>query len=170
MAKRKCILDLPVAFGGFSAGKTTARLGVAIGISDFGVDSPDEAVGLAWRCFAGHRLTGRIVLGNGGAPNGQKELIDDLHEEVSATFDVKHIGANASVVSLGLAFSIEDVDVKQILGFAKRSGRMIVETVAALPEPASESDDDDEEEDEGGDDDEGEGGTATATRRKARAK
>jgi hypothetical protein len=133
MASRGSEFDVPVEFGGVSIGEATARLGVKIDRSVCNVVTADEI-------FCGHRLTGRVVLGNGDN-EGQGRLIEDLDESVDGVFDVKRFSANQKAISTGLTFSLADIDIGQLARFSKGTGRLIVEQVAELPEDADDDDD-----------------------------
>ncbi len=137
--KSKEAIELPVEFGGVSIGKSTARLGVVLSRDKIGLSDADDL-------FCGHRLTGTIVL---GAKDGltQGKLIEDADvgdetHEVSGTFDVKRIGANAEEISTGLTFSLSDVDISELAKFSKGTGRLIVREVNELPDDAADDSDD----------------------------
>jgi hypothetical protein len=151
MAKKKkngMVLDIPVEFGGVSIGDGVARLGVKI---DRNAITITEAV----RVFVGHRLTGRVQLGGNGDSAGQETM--DFDHAVEGVFDVKRIGVGVKQYGTGLAFSIEDIDVREIAKLSKGSGRLQIEQVAALPEKQKKGPDSgegDEGFDDEGDEDE----------------
>lgn len=146
MSKKKPALDLPVAFGGVSIGDGTARLGIKIDRAALTIDKADASL-------CGRRLAGRVVLGKGDS--AQQELINDRQHCVASVFDVKRIGVAPKNISAGLTFSLEDIDVRELSIFAKKSGRLIVDTIAELPDEDEDGDDDDAA-DEDDDEDEGE--------------
>jgi hypothetical protein len=120
------VIDIPVAFGGVSIGDETCRLGVRIMREVCNINSADEV-------FCGHRLHGKIVLGHSDDSPGQTRMFDDEYM-LDGTFDVKRISVSPGEISTGLTFNKQEVDVEQLARFAKGSGRLIVETVEAIPD------------------------------------
>jgi len=135
------VLDLPVEFGGVSIGQTTARLGVRINREQLNLIAADE-------CFCGHRLQCTLVLGRNDDAEGQQTLVDDLNEEISGTADVKRLGIAPGTISTGLTFSLPDIDIATLAKFSKGSGRLIVESVSAIPNDAADSDGEDDDSDD----------------------
>jgi hypothetical protein len=127
------VLDIPCDFGGVSIGENTARLGVRITRDRLNINAADEI-------FCGHRLTGRVVLGHVDDSDGQSTLWEDVDVSVGGTFDVKRISVSRDQVNTGLTFSLADIDVGDLAKFSKGKGRLVVTTVAELPE--DEHDDD----------------------------
>jgi hypothetical protein len=126
------VLDVPVQFGGVSIGESTARLGVKINRDVLNIVAADEV-------FCGHRLSGRVLLGQHDDAAGQMKLIEDVDVAVNATFDCKRLGVSAMEYGIGLTFSLSDIDISELARFSKGSGRLTVDTVAELPD-----DDDDD--------------------------
>lgn len=136
--KTKCILNIPVKFGGVSIGQETARIGVTFDRDNVALEQADEV-------FCGHRLSGRVVLGNRDDAPGTVPLIDsDI--AVAGSFDTKHLSVSAAQIGAGLTFNLADVNVAELARFSKGAGRLIVEGVGEIPEnaPREEHDDDGE--------------------------
>lgn len=136
-------IEFPVKFGGVSIGEVTARISVRIDREVCNINTADEV-------FCGHRLTGLITLSKDD--NGQTKIMDDMHHEVRATFDVKRIGITAAQVTTGLTFSLADIDVSELAPLANKAGRLIIENVAAIPvdAPVNQQDEEEEEDDTSG--------------------
>lgn len=126
------LIDVPVEFGGVSIGEATARLGVRISRSCLTLAKADQ-------CFCGHRLTGCVQLGGSDDASGQLKLADDLEHAVKATFDCKRLGVSADTLSIGLTFSLKDINVADLAKFSKGAGRLVVEDVSEIPESNSHS-------------------------------
>lgn len=124
-AKAAAVLDVPVAFGGVSVGDETARIGVTVLRQRLNVDAAEGV-------FCGRRLTGRILLCEGDPD--QQSFLADADCEVAGVFDCKTFRVGPKEIGAGLTFSLADIDVGDLAGFAKRSGRLLVEGVADLPD------------------------------------
>jgi hypothetical protein len=140
MAKngRKSILNVAAKFGGVSIGQETARIGVTFDRSGLNLEDADAVL-------CGHRLNGRVQLGNGTDPN-QGKLIADVDVEITGAFDAKKLSVSPQFISTGLTFALADIDVSELARFSKGNGRLIVEHVAEIPESAPAEHDEDEDE------------------------
>lgn len=142
-------LNLPVSFAGVSIGEGTARVGCK---------APRDLLTLvrADEILCGHRLIGRIVQCKSNEAANQTAFLDGTKHEIPGSFDVKGFRVTPDDICFGLTFSLRDVKVEELPHFAKKSGRLIVEMVTAIPEdtkPSKAGEGDPEEDDE--DDDEG---------------
>ncbi len=131
--------EFPVKFGGVSIGETTARLGVHIDRSVCNINAADDL-------FCGHRLTGRVIRGRAGDQAGQQTIVDDLDIALDAVFDVKRFGANAATISTGLTFSLPDIDLTTLAKMSKGAGRLVIKSIAEIPDDAPVHDEDREDE------------------------
>lgn len=137
MAKKNgktAVIDIPVEFGGVSIGGSTTRIGVRINRDDLNINAADDV-------FCGHRLTGRVELGNGDESPGQTRFVDQT-ELLEGIFDCKRIGFDAGHISTGLTFNKKDIDMDLISRFAKGSGRLVITDVGEIPEDAEDDDED----------------------------
>lgn len=132
-------VDVPVQFGSISIGDATARLGCKISRQVMGVVQADSL-------FSATRLTGRVVLGGADEDAGQGRILDDDQPQIVAAFDSKQYAGQRKWFSFGLTFNLASIDVKELSGFAKRSGRLIVDAIAELPESAEDDEEDDDRE------------------------
>lgn len=130
-------LDIPVEFGGVGIGQTTARLGLRISRNDLNIVAADET-------FCGHRLKGKVTLGQRDDAKGQGKMFDsDI--EVEDTFDVKRIGVTPGDITTGLTFNLSDVDISELAKFSKGTGKLCVYEVGEIPEDAPDEHDEDAE-------------------------
>lgn len=135
MAKKTetVVLDLPVAFSNVTIGDETARVGITI-------DRKDLPLGKADQNLCGRRLTGRIIARLGGSSAGpagsdQQSLPGaDDDPVVEGTFDVKSFNVKKKVITAGLTFSLDNLDVAELGRFAKRNGKFTVTAVDSLPD------------------------------------
>jgi hypothetical protein len=134
-------LDIPVSFGGVSIGDQTARIGVKISRECLNIDAADEAL-------CGKRLVGKVVLGHNGDSAGQGKLFDGADHEISGAFDVKRFSVGPKEITAGLTFSLGSIDLSELGHFAKQSGRMLVESILAIPDDAANEDADGGEDDD----------------------
>lgn len=140
-------LNLPVSFAGVSIGEGTARVGVKAPRDVLGLDKADEIL-------CGHRLIGRIVQSKSNEAANQTAFLDGVKHEIPGSFDVKGFRVTTDDICFGLTFSLKDVQVQELPYFAKKSGRLIIDLVTAIPEESKgskASDDGDDDEDEDGD-------------------
>lgn len=126
--KDTTVLDIPVEFGGVSIGQTTCRLGLKISRTVLNLVAADEA-------FCGHRLTGKVILGQRDDQAGQEKMFDSDFE-VNGSFDVKRIGVSADGISTGLTFSLADINVAELAKFSKGAGKLVVYGISELPDNA----------------------------------
>lgn len=122
------VLEIPVEFGGVSIGQATARLGCRIARAHLNIVAADEA-------FTGHRLTGKVLLGQRDDMPGQETMFDSDFE-VEATFDVKGIRVTTDTIATGLTFSLNDIDIAELAKFSRGSGKLIVYSVGEIPDDA----------------------------------
>src|SRR5262245_51049243 len=132
----KPVLELPCEYGNVGIGDKTCRIGVSVDRAKLKLKTADDNL-----CC--HRLTLKMI----GVPPGddpeQKRMFDDL-QDMDGIADIKGFGVSQGSISFGLTFSKADVDLKQLGGFAKRSGRLEIFGVEEIPD-----DEDEEEEEEG---------------------
>jgi hypothetical protein len=145
-AKEEMLLDLPVSFQGTSCGKKTARVGISIARGEIKITEADKT-------FCDRRLTVTIFADGKDDQRGQGRLAgmeDNL--ELVGVADVKSFSVHSETFTLGLTFNrIEMEKVKAATGvsfadFASREGRLMIASVAEIPEAEKNG-----EEDEGGD-------------------
>lgn len=127
-------LDIPVEFGGVSIGDSTTRIGIRIDRENCNLETADGI-------FCGHRLTGRVELGNGGDSPGQTRFVDET-EVLEGVFDCKRIGFDSAHLSTGLTFNKKDIDMDLISRFAKGSGRLVILEVGEIPDDAPDDHED----------------------------
>lgn len=141
MAKRKeKELDLPCSFGGVSIGDKTARIGVSIDRSSMELEQADSTL-------CARRLTATLVSKPAGENPDQLTLdgvdADPTLEKVSV--DVKGFGVSTDHLTFGITFNRKDLDLETLANFAKRSGRVTIHNVAAIPESEANGDEHSEE-------------------------
>jgi hypothetical protein len=125
-------LDLPVEFGGFSyGGNETCRIGIKIDRSVCNLVAADES-------FCGHRLTGSLLLGHHDEMPGQTRLFDSEDKVITGVFDVKRVGLSPEQITFGATFNEKEIDVALLCSFAKCKGRLLVESIAEIPEESGE--------------------------------
>jgi len=141
MAKKKPVpanvLELPVEYGQVSIGDKTTRIGVNVDRSELKVSDADKQL-------CEKRLTGRIITRPPGNPEQGTLPGVDLETHLAGVFDVKGFSVTSDKISFGLTFALASIDVSVLAHFAKRSGRLIVEAVEALPESNGEAEEDEE--------------------------
>lgn len=120
-------LDIPVKFSGVSIGKATARLGCSINRERLNIMSADDFL-------CNHRLIGRVVLGHADDTNGQAQFWEDVDHSVGGAFDVKGFSVTTKALSVGLTFSLNDIDVEDLSKMAFGEGRLVVSEVQEIPE------------------------------------
>jgi hypothetical protein len=142
IAEPKDCLKLACDFGGVSIGDGTARLGLTIN---------REALTLAAavKTFCGRRITGVVCVGD--VDPDQTSFLNDAEYKIPSVFDCKRMGLTLKEYSLGLTFSLADIDAECLTHFAKKKGMLRVDLSSALPEKAERNGDDDEEEEDEGD-------------------
>lgn len=130
IGRGSAVLDVPVNFGDVSIGDGTARIGVRIDRSLLNIDAADELL-------CGRRLNGRLLVTPPGDANSQTyidpEVSGELKHELESTFDVKRFSASPKNITAGLTFSLQEVEVSELSHFAKRGGRLVVASIAAIP-------------------------------------
>jgi hypothetical protein len=143
MAKKKAeqngILEIPVNFGGFSNGDRTCRIGIEFDRSALSLSKCDQHL-------CDKRITGTLyALAKGDAPGQATMPGTEGTISVDGVFDVKGFKVSTEHISAGLTFSNKDRNLRDCLcDMAKRSGRLVIESVAAIE---GDGDGEDEEED-----------------------
>ena len=128
--------QLRVQFGGVSIGEATARIGIRIERELLNLDAADEL-------FSGRRLSGAVmVVPDGESPDQQRLFDGDDKHEIESTFDVKGFRVAPKEIGCGLTFALAEIDVAELGHFAKRSGVLQIDEVAALPEEEPEDKED----------------------------
>lgn len=135
MAKKNGTVELEVSvkFGGVSVGDATTRIGIKIERERLKLNDAD-------RVFCGHRLTGRVELGNYDDSSGQGRFVPA--EKFEGVFDCKRLGWDSSNITTGLTFIKKDIALDLIGLFAKGSGRLLITDIADIPEEAPDHEDD----------------------------
>lgn len=135
-------VELPVAFGSVSIGKTSARLGVSV---HAGKLTPTKANN--W--FVGSRLTGTIIARLGKGQPDQASIPGlDKDPKIKGVFDVKSVGMTPTHYNFGLTFSLDKLDIEQLSHFAGREGVLTITDVDDIPEPEDGGESMDEDDDE----------------------
>jgi hypothetical protein len=123
------VFDLPCSYGNVSIGDKTCNVKASISRSALKLSEADKKL-------CEHRLIGRIIAKPAGWQSSQEALPgmsgDDI--EMEGCFDVKGLNVKSSAIGIGLTFSIKDVDVSTLAKFAKRDGRIVVDSIEELPE------------------------------------
>ena len=125
-------LDIPVAYGGVSIGKETARLGMTIDRKVLNVVGANEA-------FCNRRLHGRVMLGNDDGALFDKSLA------VESVFDVKGFRVTSDAIGVGLTFQMNEIDIATLAKFSKGGGRLVVDEISQIPGGESKDEDFDDE-------------------------
>lgn len=128
-------LNLLVDFQGVSIGDGTGRLGIKVSRNQLSLSKAD-------RTLCGRRLAGRIaVFANGESPE-QTVMFEGARLEITATFDVKRFSVAPDWYSFGLTFPLLEIDCRELAGFAKKQGRILVDHIETIPSKSSEDDED----------------------------
>lgn len=137
MAKKSqsvdCLFDLPCSYGNVSIGDKTCNVKASISRGDLKLADADKKL-------CEHRLTGKIVAKPAGWQATQSPLpgMDGDDIEMSGCFDVKGLNVKSDSIGIGLTFSIKEVDVSTLAKFAKRDGRIVIESIEEIPEGEGE--------------------------------
>lgn len=137
MAKKKVpLLDVAVSFGGVSIGDTTAKVSFTINRDRFDLEEAD-------RFLCGKRLTGRLVVVRGDEDPNQEPLpgMEDNKLELSSVFDCKGFRATPKTIASGAVFLLESIDVSVLGHVAKKSGRLIIQSVEEASSGNEDEDD-----------------------------
>jgi hypothetical protein len=129
----KALLRIPVRFKNLSIGDQTTTLGFSVARDRLNVDAAEQA-------FCGKRLKVRILIGAGTDPD-QGILWDDVTYDVEGIADAKKFSVTPKLISSGLCFNIDGVDIEELAHFAKRDGVVLITKIAEA------DDDQDDEED-----------------------
>lgn len=120
-------IDLAVRFGNLSGNDESGSISLTASRADLDLET-------ASMLFCGKTLKAVLTM----APNGDEKQVrlpgmeDEHPPEVDAEFVVKRFSAGAARIGASLAFATMDVDPKQLLHLAKKSGRLIVTEVTAI--------------------------------------
>jgi hypothetical protein len=133
----KYAAKLPVKFKNLSVGDTIATLGVSIDRDRVNIDFCEEA-------FCGKRDLVRILIGPGADPD-QGILWDDVQFDVEAHADIKKYSVTPKLISIGLAFLIDSIDIEDLAHFAKKEGTLFIVKVLGDAKDAKGPDDDGDE-------------------------
>lgn len=117
-----------VHFGGVNIGVAAASIGIKIDRGVIPLSKADEM-------FCNRRLIGQIILGNRNDAEGQQLLVKDTDHVVSGAFDIKKFQCSKKQIGVTASFSIEDIDIAELAGFASGTGRLVVSEVGEIPEP-----------------------------------
>lgn len=139
--KPTVLVDVPVSFGGVSIGVETAKIGIKIDRESMSLDDADEYL-------CGRRLSGRAYTVPKGEDPTQKHMFKGERHELVNLFDVKKISVSPNMLSCGLTFALQDVDVTELAQFASRGGRLEIYEVSTITK--GEPGDDDEDGDDDG--------------------
>lgn len=129
------LMELPVQWSNVNIGDETCRLGAK-------VDRTSLTVAAADRNLCGKRLIATIVAAAGNSNPEQSSLPGvDADTELVGVFDVKSFAVSRKRIAFGLTFALASVDVKELAGFAKRSGKLIIDRVEDIPKDEAGADD-----------------------------
>jgi len=127
MAKDKAnTFKTKVKFQSLNFGKSTARLGVKINRD--GLDS--ERI-CHFLCDARLQVTLKVT-------DGQKPLIADALPHLNSVVDSKRVSLGADDATAGLTFSLNDVDTKNLCGFAQKEGELVAERIGSIADDAAD--------------------------------
>lgn len=117
-----------------SIGEGTASVGIKVNREAMTVQDAE-----AFLC--GRRLAGRIMTGEDDP--AQKELFEDNRPTLEGVFDVKQFSVKPKEIGAKLNFSLAEIDVEELVQFAKQSGVLEIDEVSELPHEKKGGDDDD---------------------------
>ncbi len=122
---------------GIPFGGGTARVGVRIDRAVMSIEQADTAL-------CGRRLNGKIVVGPKDESTSQTHLLPGLKHEIDGSFDVKRFAVSPKNITAGLTFALKGLAIEELAHFAKKSGRLLIDTIEDIPVDVEEDDDDDE--------------------------
>lgn len=132
-SRQEVVLNLPVEFSGVAIGEGVARIGFRVRRENLNILAADESL-------CGRRLTGRAIVTPGSDAANQTYIegtaAADGKHEIEGTFDVKRFSVSTKFISAGLTFNLEEIDIKQLGHFSKRSGFLVVNDVGEIPAKA----------------------------------
>lgn len=131
-AEPKPLHDVVVKFQGVSIGTETARVGVKLARKDEGRARKSQ-LQMADSTFTGRRLNVRLVAGNANDSPDQGKLFDDDTPVLEGSADATRVGVGLDAISTGLTFKKENIDLRLLGKFANSDGRLIIDTVDAIP-------------------------------------
>lgn len=102
-------------------------IGCKINRDNLSLDTADKL-------FAGHRLTGTVEVVRDDEAEGQQPLIEGTVSTVTAAFDVRKFSVNPDEFGCTLIFAKDDIDPGTLDGLLKRSGKITVTNLEAIPE------------------------------------
>ena len=129
--KAREMLDVPVSFGRVSIGEGSVSIPVKIDREHL---NPEAADGLLCGC----RAKGEIAAGQEGTTEDpdQQTTFEIMKHRQTGMFEIKGYSVGPKAISATLNLLLKDVKVTEIVEFAKRSGRLRIESVAPLEEDA----------------------------------
>jgi hypothetical protein len=133
MARKKTedggLFNLPCSYGNVSIGDKTCNVRASISRGALKLAEADKNL-------CEHRLVGKIVAKPAGWTADQSGLpgMGDHDIEMSGCFDVKGLNVKSDSIGIGLTFNIKEVDVSMLAQFAKRDGRIVIDSISEIPE------------------------------------
>lgn len=128
-------ITLPIEFGGFSAGKTTARLGGTISRSKIDLLKADET-------FTQKRLTLSLVAAPKETDPSQQQL-PEMQTAIQGVADVKGLRVGLEDLGIGMTFNAASIELDHLMGLRNRSGVMTITGVEDIPEDEADDDEGD---------------------------
>lgn len=132
MAKKKEAygkLEVPCKFGKVGLGDEVASITCTFPRESLTLSTADKSL-------CNKRLVGRLLV-VAGESNGQAHIEDtDIKHEVAGSFDVHGVSFTRKTISAGISFNIADIDGDDLKKLAYRTGRIVVDTILALPDKA----------------------------------
>ena len=117
---------LPAEFGGVSFGDETARVGVRVAREKLALEDADHLL-------CGKRIDCRIVVQPKDDDQAQQYSVDGLKFEIDGSADVTQVSFSPKLIKFGLTFCLEAINRGELSEFAKRQGRLEINTTAAIP-------------------------------------
>ena len=135
------VLELPCQYGDVSFGDTKAAITLSIDRRQLKITKADAVL-------CGKRLTVHLTAQEDGADPDQGALDGmDSTLAMDAVVDVRSFRVTAKAISTRLTFAIESIEASALIGFAKRSGKLIVDSVESIPDKDGGGEEDDDKDD-----------------------
>jgi hypothetical protein len=135
-------LTIPVKYGDLSVGDGTCRIGLTAFRDKLTLKIADEKL-------CGKRLIGCISCAPGNNNPEQSPMPGmDADVEIAAAFDVKRVNFTIKTITFGLTFAIASLKVEDLVGFAKRAGKLVVTQIQDIPKNEATGTAEDEGEEE----------------------
>lgn len=129
-SKQPVVLNLPVEFSGVTIGEGVARIGFRVRKENLKVTAAEDSL-------CGRRLLGAAMVAPPGDAANQTYIPEtdaaDGKHSIEGVFDVKRFSSSPKWISAGLTFSLEEIDLKELGYFSKRSGFLVVNEVGEIP-------------------------------------